>query len=134
MACVAIALAGNFLATMKVNDITYWHDPTIKYFNDESLYLLPGFDEYMLGYRDRSAALAPEYSSRIVPGGNGMFLATIISNGQVIGTWRRTAKKERVIIEAVAFRSFSTAERQLIEEKASAFAAFIGLTAEVIFS
>ena len=36
--------------------------------------LLPGFDEYLLGYGDRSAAVAPEHAQAVVPGNNGMFL------------------------------------------------------------
>jgi hypothetical protein len=51
---------------------------------------LPGFDEYLLGYSDRSAALAPENVERVVPGTNGIFLPTIVAAGRVIGIWRRT--------------------------------------------
>src|SRR5665647_1390124 len=39
--------------------------------------LLPGFDEIILGYGDRSMTLAPEHADRIVPGGNGVFLSLI---------------------------------------------------------
>lgn len=54
---------------------------------------LPGFDEYLLGYEDRSLALESEHFARIVPGNNGMFLPMIVSRGEIIGTWRRTSKK-----------------------------------------
>jgi hypothetical protein len=50
---------------------------------------LPGFDEYFLGYKDRSRVIDAAFVSRIVPGGNGVFKPTIISRGRVIGTWRR---------------------------------------------
>ena len=51
---------------------------------------LPGFDEYLLGYSDRSAAIATENVERVVPGTNGIFLPTIVAAGRVIGIWRRT--------------------------------------------
>jgi hypothetical protein len=51
---------------------------------------LPGFDEYLLGYSDRSAGLAPENVEQVVPGTNGIFLPTIVAAGRVIGIWRRT--------------------------------------------
>ncbi|MCU0625760.1 MAG: winged helix DNA-binding domain-containing protein, partial [Gemmatimonadaceae bacterium] len=51
--------------------------------------LLPGFDEYLLGYADRSACIAAEDFARIVPGGNGVFLPMLVLRGQVRGTWRR---------------------------------------------
>ena len=44
----------------------------------KATYLLPGFDEYLLGYSDRSAALDPAYAQRICPGGNGVFNPTIV--------------------------------------------------------
>ena len=69
----------------------------------ETLFLLPGFDEYMLGYKDRSAALHADHANKIVPGGNGMFFPTIVENGQVVGTWKRTVKKSGI---AVAYDHF----------------------------
>ncbi len=58
-----------------------------------SILLLPGFDEYVLGYKDRSDVLAPEHASKIVPGNNGIFLPALVVAGHVVGTWtrRRTA-------------------------------------------
>ncbi|WP_213814990.1 winged helix DNA-binding domain-containing protein [Glaciihabitans sp. dw_435] len=53
------------------------------------VHLLPGFDEYLLGYTDRSLALTPEHFDRVVPGTNGIFLPIIVSRGRVVGTWRR---------------------------------------------
>jgi hypothetical protein len=55
--------------------------------------LLPGFDEFLLRYRDRSAALDPEHRDRIVPGGNGAFKPTVVADGRVLGTWSRAASK-----------------------------------------
>lgn len=54
-----------------------------------SILLLPGFDEFLLGYTDRRAVLPPEHSGRIVPGGNGVFKKILVAGGEVIGTWSR---------------------------------------------
>ncbi|MFD2093591.1 winged helix DNA-binding domain-containing protein [Blastococcus deserti] len=61
-------------------------------------FLLPGFDEFVLGYGDRSAVLDPAFADRIVPGGNGVFRPTVVHDGRIVGTWawqgtgaRRTA-------------------------------------------
>jgi len=40
--------------------------------------LLPGFDEYFLGYAERSPCLEPQHFQRVVPGGNSVFLATVV--------------------------------------------------------
>ncbi|MFC5062422.1 winged helix DNA-binding domain-containing protein [Actinomycetospora atypica] len=60
--------------------------------------LLPGFDEFVLGYADRSQVLDPEHADRICPGNNGIFRPTIVRHGQVVGTWawKGTGKKRRV--------------------------------------
>lgn len=52
-------------------------------------HLLPGFDEHVLGYADRSAQLDPTVADRIVPGGNGVFLPTVVVRGRTVGTWTR---------------------------------------------
>lgn len=55
--------------------------------------LLPSFDEHLLGYTDREAQLDAAHFERIVPGRNGMFLATVVADGRVVGTWKRSARK-----------------------------------------
>ncbi len=59
----------------------------------EELLLLPGFDELILGYKDRSATLSREHERLVVPGGNGMFKATLVQRCRVRGTWRRGIRK-----------------------------------------
>ncbi len=72
-----------------------WHRPDLDAIPDDVLdacrqmMLLSGFDELILGYRDRSCTLSPELETLICPGGNGMFKHTIVEDGRVVGTWRR---------------------------------------------
>jgi hypothetical protein len=70
------------------------------------VFLLPGFDELLLGYGDRSAVLDPRYADRIVPGGNGMFRPTVVSDGRVLGTWRTIGRGARRTVEATPFTAF----------------------------
>ncbi|UOQ61205.1 winged helix DNA-binding domain-containing protein [Leucobacter rhizosphaerae] len=55
--------------------------------------LLTAFDEHLLGYTERAVQLDPEHFDRIVPGRNGMFLATVVHRGRVVGTWKRARTK-----------------------------------------
>jgi hypothetical protein len=48
--------------------------------------LLGSFDPYVLGWRDRSFAVAPEHARRVQPGG-GMLRAAATVDGRVTGTW-----------------------------------------------
>ena len=90
------------------------------------VHLLPGFDEYLLGYKDRGAVLAAEHASRIVPGGNGVFLPTIVIGGQVVGTWRRKLKKNSVGITLKPFARLGDQEERVIEATET-YGAFVGL-------
>ena len=83
------------LVGLEFEGATYWLSPaTAALLQDgvpgqRTVLALPGFDEFLLGYTDRSLVLAPGDADKVVPGGNGMFKKTIVSGGQVIGTWTR---------------------------------------------
>ncbi|SFF79819.1 winged helix DNA-binding domain-containing protein [Blastococcus tunisiensis] len=54
----------------------------------EGVFLLPGFDEFVLGYGDRTAIVPAEFADRLVPGKNGMFRATVVHRGRIVAVWR----------------------------------------------
>ncbi|WP_154606042.1 winged helix DNA-binding domain-containing protein [Arthrobacter sp. AQ5-05] len=96
-----------------------------------SVLLLPGFDEYLLGYTDRSAALAPEHAHLTVPGNNGMFKATVVVGGRVAGTWRKAqgaAEKQRQLSGVVLpelFGVLSPAQSKALENSAQAYKRYL---------
>lgn len=105
----------------------YWHAPEKPESSPRSLYLLPGFDEFVLGYRDRGSILDKQFADRICPGGNGMFNPTIVRDGRIVGTWKRTLnKKETVEIKIEPFDSLTWQELNGISEVASAYGKFLG--------
>lgn len=59
--------------------------------------LLPGFDEIVLGYQDRSAVLTKDEEARVVPGGNGVFKGTVLHRGHAVGTWKRSRGPARSV-------------------------------------
>ena len=103
------ALARPQLDAMEIEGVEHLMDPRtpelLQVARDraEGVFLLPGFDEFILGYGDRRAQLEPEFADRIVPGGNGVFRHTVISAGRVVGTWRRGRRG----IEATPFTAFT---------------------------
>jgi hypothetical protein len=117
----------------KVNGQTYWLPPVgideLK--QEQEIYVLPGFDEYLLGYKDRSAVLEPEHFQKIVPGGNGMFMPTIISNGRVVGSWKREVKKDKLLITPAPFNTLSPAETLTFRVAAERYGHFMNKSIEV---
>lgn len=65
--------------------------------------LLPAFDTYLLGWRDRTLAVPAEYARRVNAGG-GIIHPTVLVNGRVVATWRlsRTATGAAVTIDPFA--------------------------------
>ncbi|MGN9909402.1 winged helix DNA-binding domain-containing protein [Phytohabitans sp. LJ34] len=108
-----LAVARPLLATIQAGGVEYLMDPATPDLlaahrkAAREVLLLPGFDEYMLGYADRSAALPAEHADRIVPGGNGVFQPTVVSAGQVVGTWRAAGKAGRREVAATPFTAFT---------------------------
>lgn len=88
---------------------------------------LPGFDEYLLGYQDRSAALTAEHAKLVVPGGNGLFLPTIVVDGEVVGLWRRTITRSGVAVEPRPFAALSARARSRFDAAVGRYARFLGL-------
>lgn len=124
-----LAAAGTALIQTAINGQTYWlpqHTPDLAP-SDTSSYLLPGFDEYLLGYGDRSAVLDPAYAQRICPGGNGVFNPTFVIQGRVMGTWRRTVKKNHLSITLSPFAPLAEAEQAAVARAAHRYAAFLEL-------
>jgi hypothetical protein len=107
-----IALARPELEALDVDGTEHLMDPRTPELLTEHradacrLLLLPGFDEIVLGYADRSCTIAPEFADRIVPGGNGMFRATVIVGGHVVGTWKWTGTGARRRVQAEPFTAF----------------------------
>src|SRR5215813_4079482 len=69
----------------------------------DEIAVLPAFDEYLLGYKDRSLMATPTQLSAIVPGNNGVFQPTIVRRGEVIGLWKRTTGKTATTITVNPF-------------------------------
>jgi len=88
----------------KFNNQTYWQmkKPGDNNYSNQGAFLLPAFDEYLVGYKDRSAVLDPKYNRNLNDGG-GIIKPTILINGMVEGTWKRITKKKSVVITAEWF-------------------------------
>ncbi|PVZ08852.1 winged helix DNA-binding domain-containing protein [Actinomycetospora cinnamomea] len=98
----AVALARPALAAMDVDGVEYLLDPAVPDLLAAhrraalGVHLLPGFDEYVLGYRHRDDVLDPAHRDRVVPGGNGVFRATVVHRGRITGTWTATRGRPEV--------------------------------------
>jgi len=92
----------------------------------ETAVLLPGFDEYLLGYTNRRAALAAEHAPLTVPGSNGVFKPTLVMRGRVAGLWSRKATRASTVVTVSPFSPISTRNWNAVERAAAGYGRFLG--------
>lgn len=115
-----------------IEDRSYWRSPRMlqshppEQESSARAYLLPGFDEMILGYTDRSASLDPSHTKRVV-GVNGIFAYTMILDGRVVGTWKRIFRKSAVHITMRPFHPLPAETTPTFAAAAEHYAAFLGL-------
>jgi hypothetical protein len=98
--------------------------------NKNSVHLLPAYDEFLISYRDRSSSLS-EVNNRRTVSDNGIFYPLIVINGQVAGTWKRTIRKNKVIVSVVIFQLPDETILKVIRKKVNAFGRFSGKDTEL---
>lgn len=102
-----------------IDGTTYYlnaESPTTTIKQPKSVRLLAGFDEFLLGYKDRDTILPPEYAQQVVPGNNGVFKAIIVVDGVVSGTWNRQIKSKAVHVTLHPFESLDGLDDQIHAE------------------
>jgi hypothetical protein len=88
--------------------------------------LVQGYDELIMGYSETKVLLAREGSSWVAatpPAGR----LVVLLDGRVGGFWRRTLKRDRVLVEAELIDAWDDRAREALEAEAERYAAFLGL-------
>lgn len=104
-----------------IDSQTYWFSGALSAAKlpTKSAFLLPAFDEFLIGYKDRLASLPHENHHKAVSN-NGIFYPIIVVNGRVTGTWKRTIKKGQAgpspTIQKKFFERPDEAESALIDK------------------
>jgi predicted RNA-binding protein with PIN domain len=124
---IALELIKSELISFENNSQTYWFSDHVKENKNQQnkIYLLPAFDEYLISYADRSAVLISEEHKSIVST-NGMFHAIIVFDGKIIGTWKRTIKKDKVSVQFEYFKNPSKKVDQLVKKETENLGRFLG--------
>ena len=91
--------------------------------------LLPAFDNYLLGYRDRAAILDPALHGAVYQG--GVIRPTLLVDGRVVGTWALDRRTGQVTVSP--FGRLTPATRQAAEAEAADLGRFLGRDVTVRF-
>ena len=116
----------------KIGEELYWFPNGFKNHTDKktSAHFLPAFDEYIISYKDRTAALALEHQPTAFTS-NGIFRPVVLVNGKGIGIWSRSVKKEALGIHVTFFKSPSKSARILLEKEVERLGFFLNKKADL---
>ena len=92
----------------------------------DEILALPGFDEYLLGFKDRALMLAADHKQAIIPGGNGVFQPTLVRAGRVVATWKRSLVRGRTRVVVRPLVVLTAPDRVRATAAFEAYAAFTG--------
>ncbi|MBX3056359.1 MAG: AlkZ family DNA glycosylase [Anaerolineae bacterium] len=120
-----LALVETELQSEVVEGETYWlpPHPAILAMPAAAAWLLPGFDEYYLGYKTRHVVLDGRYDKRVVSV-NGIFRPVIVIDGQIVGIWQREVKRGTAVINLEPFQPLTAVVRQAVLAAAAHYGAF----------
>jgi hypothetical protein len=128
-----LAMNGSGLISEKRMDQTYWSSSSAA--NQvkplKGAYFLPGFDEYFIGYKDRSVLTDPAFAKKIM-GVNGIFRPTLIRNGKITGLWKRAENKSGWEIELETFSPVSRSSFNLLSAAANNYFGFLEVNGSLV--
>jgi hypothetical protein len=87
--------------------------------------LLPAFDEYLLGWKDRGLAVAAEHRVKVNRGG-GWLHPVLVVDGQIVATWRAAIESKQLRIDVVPFGPITTVAKRAVAAEAKDVAAYLG--------
>jgi len=93
---------------------------------DDLVRLLPAFDPYLLGYRDRSLVVAPERERDVHPGG-GVIRPAVLVDGRLAGTWRTRKRSSGLLVEVSPFGPLTAEVRAALASEADDVGRFLGV-------
>ena len=119
-----------------LNGQTYWFASSLAPapLRETSLtaHLLPNYDEYFIGLKDRSAIGELARQSGLADNSTALMAHIIILDGQIVGGWRRIIKKDAVVVQLNLITTLTKAEKQAIAVAAEQYGKFLGLAINLV--
>lgn len=115
---------------------TYWFAasaPPVKAI-PRTAWLLPNYDEYMVGYSDRTVIIDPEHSKKLDGFATALLNNSLVINGRIVGTWKRTFTKDTAVIEVKLLASLNKSETRELDAAVERYGRFLGMPVKVMIA
>ena len=113
---------------------TYWFGElrTTAKTKATTIHLLPNYDEYLIAYKDHSPTFDSSLKEQLGPNNTVLFSNIVVLNGQVIGGWRRTIKKEEITVNACLLFKPGKGVKGALRLAAERYGQFVGKHASLV--
>jgi hypothetical protein len=127
-----IAMLEGHLARLVVDNETYWSGPDLPSMQEKPprAFLLPAYDEFLLSYKahgDAMLGLSPEHLQQVSASAG----QTILLDGKVVGTWKRSYTKDAVDITPFYFANLPAAQKRAVAAAVGRYGRFAELSASL---
>ena len=128
-----VEIAGRRLDREVIGQETYWLDSGTRPRPQRSptAHLLPNYDEYFIGFKNRSAIGERLSLAQGAMVGDALRAHVIVVDGQLVGGWKRTLTKTAVVVELTLLVGLTKPEREAVVGAVQALGAFLELPVEV---
>ena len=112
---------------------TYWYSASMPLVKDipHTAWLLPAYDEYMVGYTDRMVIIDPQHSKMLDGFAGALLNNSLVIDGRIVGTWKRTLRKNAVAIELKLLTSLNKTQTRARDEAVERYSRFLDLPVRV---
>jgi hypothetical protein len=132
-----IDLVRSSLEHVEIVGLTYWRAPSpSRVAPSASSYrgavLLPNYDEYLIAYKDRRSVVDSSLGLRWGPAGPDAYAYSVVIDGRFAGVWKRSVKRDAVVVDVTAYRSLKAGEQKALAAAAVKYGQFVRLPARLV--
>lgn len=85
-------------------------------------HLLPNYDEYFIGFKDRSSIGRRVSGTELVTGGNALITHVLLIDGEIVGGWKRLSSGLTTVVAVELLIALTAVELRLVEAEADRLA------------
>ncbi|MFQ5985919.1 MAG: winged helix DNA-binding domain-containing protein [Thermoplasmata archaeon] len=100
---------------------------------EPSIRLLPYFDVYLLGHKDKGHLVDPTHYKRVYRKA-GWISQVVLVEGRVAGVWTQKGGRKRLTVRVEPFGSLDGAVRRVVKAEATDLGRFLGRETEIVFA
>jgi winged helix DNA-binding protein len=126
-----LEIAGRELERAMLDGHDLWFDGRRTPAPKPSAHLLPNYDEYFIGYKDRSAIAQRLGQAALVTGGNALLANVAFVDGQLVGGWKRAVVKNTVVVDLKLLARLNADEQKRVVAAVHRFGKFLGSAVEL---